>query len=73
MAPSRASSLRASEASLLEAEVPSPCTGVCTLGPRQLCVGCGRTIQEIAEWAGASADRQRQIAAAAKERKSGRR
>ena len=31
--------------------VPSPCTGVCTLDDAQdLCVGCGRTLGEIASW-----------------------
>lgn len=29
----------------------SPCIGVCQLdGPTQTCIGCGRTIAEIAAW-----------------------
>jgi len=31
--------------------VPSPCTGLCTLSPsRRLCLGCGRTLEEIQAW-----------------------
>lgn len=31
----------------------SPCTSVCTIDPRtKLCLGCGRTLQEIARWHG---------------------
>lgn len=29
----------------------SPCVNVCTLDAHGLCVGCYRTIHEIAEWA----------------------
>ena len=29
----------------------TPCIGVCKMDPRiALCVGCGRTLQEIASW-----------------------
>ena len=32
-------------------EVPSPCTNVCTIDPvTGLCVGCLRTLDEIATW-----------------------
>ena len=32
--------------------ISSPCTKVCTIDPRsRLCLGCGRTLTEIAEWA----------------------
>jgi predicted Fe-S protein YdhL (DUF1289 family) len=31
--------------------IPSPCVKTCTLDPRSgLCLGCGRTIEEIAAW-----------------------
>jgi predicted Fe-S protein YdhL (DUF1289 family) len=30
----------------------------CTLDPDDLCVGCGRTLDEILEWAGAPTDRK---------------
>ncbi|MBS1723021.1 MAG: DUF1289 domain-containing protein [Armatimonadetes bacterium] len=29
---------------------PSPCSGVCQLDEMLVCKGCGRTIQEIADW-----------------------
>ncbi|HMN22182.1 MAG TPA: DUF1289 domain-containing protein [Ottowia sp.] len=33
--------------------VPSPCLGVCALdAQRQYCVGCERTLSEIAAWRG---------------------
>jgi len=37
--------------SLPPATVPSPCRNVCQMDPESgLCRGCGRTLQEIAEW-----------------------
>ena len=43
--------------------VSSPCINVCTLDPAgTLCLGCGRTLAEIGEWASASPGRQREIA-----------
>jgi predicted Fe-S protein YdhL (DUF1289 family) len=42
----------------------SPCIGVCRLEPRsQVCVGCGRTIAEIAAWPTLSAEERRAIVA----------
>jgi uncharacterized protein len=36
--------------------IESPCVKVCTLDARSgLCLGCGRTIDEIARWAAMSA------------------
>lgn len=46
----------------------SPCTGVCRLDTGGTCTGCGRSMDEIAEWPWASAARRREIAAAARER-----
>ena len=42
----------------------SPCTKVCQLDPRSgLCIGCGRTLDEIARWAEMSdAERERVMA-----------
>ena len=32
--------------------ISSPCTKICTIDPQsKLCLGCGRTLSEIAEWA----------------------
>jgi len=31
--------------------IQSPCTNVCTIDPRtRLCLGCGRTLEEVAGW-----------------------
>lgn len=40
----------------------SPCVAVCALDARAgLCKGCGRTVAEIGEWGGATAEQQREI------------
>jgi hypothetical protein len=40
----------------------SPCIGVCRLDARtQACIGCGRTIAEIAAWPSLSAEERRAI------------
>ena len=45
--------------------VETPCVTVCLLDSETgLCVGCGRTIQEIAGWAGMSPEQRRAIMAA---------
>ena len=32
--------------------ISSPCTKICTIDPQsRLCLGCGRTLNEIAQWA----------------------
>lgn len=42
--------------------VPSPCNSVCKMDVRSgACLGCGRTIGEIAEWGMAPATRQQAI------------
>jgi len=47
----------------------SPCVAVCALDTRaRLCIGCGRTIAEIGEWGGATAERQCAILALLPER-----
>ncbi|HEY1313490.1 MAG TPA: DUF1289 domain-containing protein [Steroidobacteraceae bacterium] len=48
-------------ASLMAAAVPSPCIDVCRLDTQGLCVGCRRTLNEIAEWSTAGEARQREI------------
>jgi len=40
-------------------EVPSPCNSICTLDAAgRQCVGCSRTLEEIAGWASYDADRR---------------
>ena len=42
----------------------SPCIGVCQLdGRTQICIGCGRTINEIAHWMRFSDSERRAIVA----------
>jgi len=41
-------------------KVVSPCVKICTLR-ENFCIGCGRTTQEIAEWASATRERREQI------------
>ncbi|NQV21358.1 MAG: DUF1289 domain-containing protein [Rhodospirillales bacterium] len=42
--------------------VPSPCTNVCLIDPdSDLCQGCFRTLDEIANWGSFSDDEQRTI------------
>ncbi|MGH8178194.1 MAG: DUF1289 domain-containing protein [Steroidobacter sp.] len=41
--------------------VESPCVQVCKLDARNVCVGCGRTLAEIADWSRLSADQQRVV------------
>lgn len=52
------------------AEPASPCTGVCRLDAASVCLGCGRHIDEIVEWRGASEARKHEIVAAARARLS---
>ena len=41
-------------------KVVSPCIKMCTLQD-DFCIGCGRTTQEIAEWAKATLERKKEI------------
>ena len=44
--------------------IDTPCTKVCTIDPAcGLCIGCGRTLREIAAWPGLSANDRRRIMA----------
>ena len=44
--------------------IESPCVKICTLDARSgLCLGCGRTIDEIARWASMSDEERRRIMA----------
>jgi uncharacterized protein len=46
------------------ASVDTPCTKVCTIDPvTGLCIGCGRTLSEIAGWLTLSASERRRIMA----------
>jgi len=44
--------------------ISSPCTKVCTMDPRSgLCLGCGRTLDEIARWGSLSETERKRIMA----------
>ncbi len=44
--------------------IETPCINVCTLDPRSgLCIGCGRTVDEIARWGSMSAAERTRIMA----------
>lgn len=49
--------------------VQSPCTGICRLDPRgEFCLGCKRSLDEIADWAMLSNPEKRAVLEALKER-----
>ena len=48
--------------------IPSPCIGVCTLRDDNICVGCGRTVQEITRWPNADEAKRREIAGLSSQR-----
>ena len=43
--------------------IQSPCIGVCTLGPNDLCIGCLRSTPEITHWLSYSPERRHTIMA----------
>jgi hypothetical protein len=48
-------------ASPADTAVPSPCVDVCKLDAQGLCIGCRRTLGEIAEWSRAGEARRLEI------------
>jgi predicted Fe-S protein YdhL (DUF1289 family) len=56
-----------------EEHVPSPCISVCVMDPdRGVCLGCFRTLDEIASWSVLDANAKRQVLAALPARKAAR-
>jgi prepilin-type N-terminal cleavage/methylation domain-containing protein len=41
--------------------VESPCNGICSLSDERTCIGCGRTIDEIAGWSSMNHFAKRQV------------
>ncbi|MFC4655457.1 DUF1289 domain-containing protein [Rheinheimera marina] len=41
--------------------LPSPCTRICCLDLQDICLGCGRSLDEIKAWSNADEQRQQQI------------
>ncbi|MGU3493793.1 DUF1289 domain-containing protein [Xanthobacteraceae bacterium A53D] len=49
--------------------ITSPCVKICIVDPlSSLCIGCGRTLQEIGGWIGLSEERRAAIMAALPDR-----
>jgi predicted Fe-S protein YdhL (DUF1289 family) len=48
--------------------VESPCVRNCCLDARDVCLGCGRSIDEILEWGSATPQRRRVVLHLARER-----
>jgi len=49
--------------------VSSPCIQVCQLSPDNVCYGCGRTLQQITDWAKYSEPERLRIMAELKQKK----
>jgi len=49
--------------------VASPCIRNCCLDKNDVCLGCGRTVEEITRWGEAGDEEKRKILIAAKKRK----
>lgn len=48
----------------VETKIETPCSRVCIVHPTQrLCIGCGRTLNEIARWIELTAEQRRAIMA----------
>jgi predicted Fe-S protein YdhL (DUF1289 family) len=52
--------------------VESPCVNVCTLDAHKVCIGCGRTIDEIAVWSRLDDEERRAVCERAQSRNRGR-
>lgn len=53
-------------------EIRSPCVKNCCLDREDICLGCGRSLDEIVRWGDANTPEKLQILLAAKKRKSSR-
>lgn len=53
-------------------EVASPCEGICLLSYHsmyEICIGCGRTTEEIVDWQGYNSKRKAEVRLLAENRK----
>ena len=49
--------------------IDTPCTKICTLDPaQQICIGCGRNLDEIERWSRLSSEERIRLMAVARER-----
>lgn len=49
-------------------EIPSPCVRNCCLDKKDICIGCGRSVEEIIRWGDADNKERRRILELAEER-----
>jgi predicted Fe-S protein YdhL (DUF1289 family) len=49
-------------------DVKSPCISVCALDDDGVCIGCWRTVDEIASWTALDNDRRREVVRLAQQR-----
>jgi hypothetical protein len=42
-------------------EVPSPCQNICILDTEMVCIGCGRTADEVSRWAAMSNEEKQAV------------
>ena len=52
--------------------IESPCVNVCTLDAHKVCIGCGRTIEEIAVWSRLGDEERRAVCERAQSRNQSR-
>jgi predicted Fe-S protein YdhL (DUF1289 family) len=52
----------------LKTEVKSPCISVCALNDDGVCIGCWRTVDEIARWTVLDNERRRDVVRLAQQR-----
>ena len=41
--------------------VPSPCVDICALDEKDICIGCGRSAEEILDWGVMTNEQKRQV------------
>lgn len=42
-------------------EVPSPCQNICILDTEMVCIGCGRTAEEVSRWTAMSNEEKQAV------------
>ena len=61
--------MHAARSTLDEARRQSPCVRNCCLDDDEVCIGCGRTLQEILGWRDASSDERARMLESARQRR----
>ncbi len=53
---------------MIQSTIPSPCNKICTLNANGVCIGCGRSREELGGWMNYSDAEKKQVVARAKAR-----